>query len=171
MFTAAVSAFIAWRKGELLNKQTSISSVKSLSWKSFENLVGEAYRRTGCHVQDNTSSHPGGRIDLTVTKEGEKYLVQCKNWRVSAVGVKIVKELYGVVTAENASGGIIVCSGNFTRDAIEFARGKSIELVEGAELVRLIGGVQTQKKVENVTHDSSCPACGGPMVIRAVRKG
>lgn len=78
-------------------------------------------------------------------------LIQCKNWKTKAVGVSIVRELFGVVTAENASAGILVCSGNFTRDAIEFARGKPIELVAGAELIRLIGDVQTQSKIETAS--------------------
>jgi restriction system protein len=177
VFAALMSALLAWRKGELLNKQTSISSVKNLSWKNFEFLVGEAYRRKGYHIQENAGTGPDGGIDLTLTKEGEKYLVQCKNWRTKAIGAPVVRELFGVVTAENASGGIIVCSGNFTRDAIEFARGKPIELVAGAELVRLIGDVQAQPKVETVSTapvlsaQPSCPTCSNPMVKRIAKRG
>ena len=177
VFIAAISAFHAWRKGELLNKQTGISSVKSLPWKDFEHLLGEAYRRKGFHVQDNTGTGADGGIDLTLSKEGEKYLVQCKNWKTKSVGVPVVRELYGVVTAENASGGIIVCSGNFTRDASTFAHGKPIELVAGAELVRLIGDVQTQPKVETVSTapklstEPSCPTCSSPMVKRTAKRG
>ena len=171
VFAAVMSALHSWRKGELLNKQTGISSVKSLSWRNFEYVVGEAYRRKGFHVEENTGSGPDGGIDLTLTKDGETYLVQCKNWRVRAVGVKVIRELYGVVTAENAAGGIIVCSRNFTRDAVDFACGKPIELVEGAELIQLIGDVQSQRKGKTVARDSSCPTCGSPMVVRTARKG
>ncbi|MEN8205874.1 MAG: restriction endonuclease [Pseudomonadota bacterium] len=173
---SAVSAIRAWSKGELLNKQTGIRSVKELPWKDFEYLVGEAYRCKGFHVEENTGIGPDGGIDLTLTKDGEKHLVQCKNWKTKSVGVPIVRELYGVVTAENASGGIIVCSGSFTRDAIAFSRGKPIELVEGTELVRLIGEVQTQQKVETVSTEPvlsaqpSCPTCSSPMVMRTARK-
>ena len=38
--------------------------------------------RKGFHVEENTGSGPDGGIDLTLTKDGETYLVQCKNWRV-----------------------------------------------------------------------------------------
>jgi restriction system protein len=171
VFAAAISAFHAWRKGELLDRQTSMRSVKELPWKDFEHLVGEAYRRKGYQVQENNGTGPDGGIDLTVTKDGEKHLVQCKNWRIRAVGVPVIRELFGIVTAENATGGIIVCSGNFTRDAIEFARGKPIELISGFKLSQLIGDVQKQKKVKPVSQDSSCPSCGSPMVVRTARRG
>lgn len=168
---AALSAFNAWQKGELLDRQTNIRSVKELPWQDFESLVGEAYRRKGYRVQENTGTGPDGGIDLTVTKDSERHLVQCKNWKTKAVGVPIVRELYGVVTAENASGGIIVCSGSFTQDAIEFARGKPIELVGGPKLTQLIGDVQKQKQAKPVSYDSSCPTCGNSMVMRTARRG
>ena len=177
VFTAAFSALLAWRKGELLNKQTGIRSVKELPWQDFEHLVGEAYRRKGFHVDENTGTGPDGGIDLTLTKEGEELLVQCKNWKTKAVGVPVIRELFGVVTAENASAGILVCSGSFTRDAIEFARTKPIELVAGAELVRLIGEVQTQPKVETastapkLSTEPSCPTCNSPMAMRTAKRG
>jgi restriction system protein len=90
VFAAAISALHAWRKGELLNRQTSISSVKELPWKDFEYLVGEAYRRKGYQVQENTGTGPDGGIDLTLTREGERYLVQCKNWKTKSVGVPAI---------------------------------------------------------------------------------
>jgi restriction system protein len=51
VFTAAFSAFHAWRKGELLDRQTNVKSIKALPWKDFEHLVSEAYRRQGYAVQ------------------------------------------------------------------------------------------------------------------------
>lgn len=122
-------------------------------------------------MQANTGTGPDGGVDLTITREGERYLVQCKNWKTQSVGVPIIRELYGVVAAEGASGGVIVCSGSFTQDAIEFARGKPIELIGGPRLTQLIDDVQKQKKVEPVTQDSPCPSCGGTMVMRTARRG
>ena len=171
VFATVMSALHSWRKRELLNKQTGISSIKSLPWKDFEYLVSEAYRRKGYNVQENTGAGADSGIDLTLTKDGEKHLVQCKNWKTKSVGVPVVRELYGVVTAEHASGGILVCSGSFTRDAIEFARGKPIELIDGLRLTQLIGDVQGQRKVESVPRDSACPTCGSPMVMRTAKKG
>ncbi len=47
-------------------------------------------------------------MDLELRKEGELHLVQCKRWRARKVGVEIVRELYGVMTALGAVGGYVV---------------------------------------------------------------
>ncbi len=185
VFTATLSAFHAWRRGELLDRQTSVKSIKAVSWKDFEYLVSEAYRRKGYSVQENTGGGADGGVDLVLSKGGERILVQCKNWRSSKVGVSIVRELFGVMTAEGATEGIVVCSGQYTNDAVEFAKDKPITLVDGAALSRLIGGAQKSPKIQPslvgdtqksetlkpVVNNMACPVCQSPMVMRTARRG
>ena len=185
IFTAAFSAFHAWRKGELLDRQTSVKSIKDLPWKDFEYMVSEAYRRQGYSVQENLGGGSDGGVDLVLNKDGNRTLVQCKNWKSSKVGVTTVRELFGVMTAEGASGGIVVCSGHYTNDATEFAKGKPISLIDGAALSRLIGNVQKSERIQPslvrdvqkspriqpVLNDTACPICQSPMVLRTARRG
>src|SRR5690348_8075821 len=52
MFAAlgsAVRQFLNWRR---FNKQTSIESIRELTWREFEQLVGEAFRRQGYVVEE-----------------------------------------------------------------------------------------------------------------------
>ena len=42
LLAAAVSAFKGFMRKGLLNRQTGIDSFKALSWRQFEQLVGEA---------------------------------------------------------------------------------------------------------------------------------
>jgi restriction system protein len=171
IFTAALSAYLAWRKGELLDRQTSINSIKDLPWKDFEYLVAEAYRRQGYSVQENTGGGADGGVDLVLEKEGRTTLVQCKNWRSKSVGVTTIRELFGVVTAEGAAEGIVVCSGYYTRDAIAFADGKPLTLVDGSDLARLIGDVQKSPEIQPELESTACPVCGSTMVMRVAKKG
>lgn len=171
LFTATLSAFHSWRKGNLLNRQTGIKSLQGLSWKEFEFLVSEAYRLQGYSVTDNLGFGSDGGVDLILVRNGEKYLVQCKNWKTSKVGVKPVRELYGIVMAEGATGGILVCSGDFTTEAAKFAKDKPLELVSGSALTRLIQGVQKPTKAQPRPTKPSCPRCGSEMVLRTARKG
>jgi restriction system protein len=168
---AAFSAYHAWRRGELLERQTSIKSIKALSWKDFEYLVSEAYRCQGYSVTENSSAGADGGIDLVINNDGKSTLVQCKNWKAKSVGVATIRELYGVVTAEGASGGIVVCSGHYTKDAIEFSKGKPLTLVDGGDLVRLISDVQQSPKIEAVTDSNVCPVCRSRMVLRTAKRG
>jgi restriction system protein len=142
LFVAAISAFNAWRKGQLLDRQKDIGTLRKISWQEFEELVGEAYRRKGYAVTENGGGGADGGVDLVLKRGGEILLVQCKHWKMDKVGVKIVRELYGVVAAEGATGGVVISSGTFTQEAQDFAKGKPIELLGGSELLNIIAEVQ-----------------------------
>src|SRR5690606_18862722 len=93
------------------------NSVSDISWVDFERLVGEAFRLQGFEVQETGRASADGGIDLSLRRGGERYLVQCKHWRATKVGVQTVRELYGVMAASGAAGGYVVTSGAFTADA------------------------------------------------------
>ncbi len=141
-----ISLLNSRRKRKLLDIQQDINSIRSLSWQHFEELVGENYRRQDYQVVENDSAGPDGGIDLVIKKDGKRYLVQCKQWRSQKVGVKIVREMFGLVVAEQAAGGIVITSGQFTREAGKFATGKPLELVNGEQLITLIDNVQEGQK-------------------------
>lgn len=172
LLIALISAFNSWRKGAILESQRGIDTLRGISWREFEELVGEAYRRQGYAVTETGGGGADGGVDLVLSKGGERLLVQCKHWKVVKVSVKVVRELFGVVSAEGATGGILISSGTYTREAKEFAKANGIELVNGAQLMRLIAEVQ---KVPKVVADAGngvlCPICGAKMVLRTARKG
>jgi restriction system protein len=128
----------AGRKRELFERQKNLPDISALKWRGFEEVIGEAYRRQGYQVEERGGNQPDGGIDLILRKKDETVLVQCKHWETEQVGVKIVRELYGVVAAEGATKGVIVTTGYFTRDAEIFAHGKPLLLIRGNELSRLI---------------------------------
>jgi restriction system protein len=173
LIPAPISAVNSWRKRKLLDRQESIDTVRNLNWKEFEELVGEAYRRQGYTVYENTSAGPDGGIDLTLKKNGELILVQCKQWRSIKVGVDKVRELYGVQISQNANKSILMTSGFFTQEAKNFAANKSVDLIEGSQLLELVKNVQYQSKAEPSIPASfvACPKCGSEMILRTAKKG
>ena len=106
-------------------------------------MIEAHYRRLGFGVRHEGGAGPDGGVDVRIKKGGETYLVQCKQWRERQVGVKVVRELLGVVTAAEATGGIVVTVGSFTPDAEEFANRPSVavELVDGDRLSDMIRGL------------------------------
>lgn len=171
LITAVVSAFHAWRKGELVDSQTSLKSLKDVSWKDFEFLVSEAYRRKGYQVKENLKAGADGGVDLVLTKDNEVTLVQCKQWKTKSIPVTTIRELYGVMMDQNAQKGVVVCSGAFTKDAIEFAKGKPIELIDGLRLRSLIGSIQKTENIFISNDKPLCPKCNSLMTIRKATKG
>lgn len=126
------------RKTRLLDTRDGIASIRELSWREFEELAAEAFRREGYRVVENEKAGADGGVDIRLRRNGELFLVQCKNWNSNRVGVGVVREMCGVMLDESAAGVVIVCSGRFTRDAWSFARGKRVRLVDGRALIRLV---------------------------------
>jgi restriction system protein len=172
LLPAPISAYKSWRKRRLLSSQKGLDSIRALGWREFEELVGEAYRRQGYAVAENIAAGPDEGTDLVLKKDGGLVLAQCKQWKSTKVGVNIVRELFGVMTAKHATSGILITSGVFTQEAKNFAADKPIDLVEGNQLFQLIGNIQ--KRGVNSPKPAPanvCPKCGGEMVLRTVQKG
>ncbi|WP_443691666.1 restriction endonuclease [Pseudomonas sp.] len=117
-------------------------TLEGITWQQFELLVGEALRHQGFSVQETGGNGPDGGVDLVARKDGEKYLVQCKQWRSLQVGVPTVRELYGAMAAEGATGGFVITSGRFTGPAKQFASGRNLRLVDGELLNQWIAATK-----------------------------
>ncbi len=173
LIAVAVYSFLnQLRRGKMLENQTGLDSIKNLSWKQFEELIGEIFRRQGYLVLENPSEGADGGVDLRLRKNGVLTLVQCKHWKSKSVGVKIVRELYGVMVAAEATRCITVTFGNFTQEAKNFVKGKPVDLIAGNQLVKLISEVQ-KSGIASAHPESnmSCPKCGSKMVLRTAKKG
>jgi len=195
---APLAAIRAWRQRRILDTQQDVTSIRSLSWREFETLVAEAYHRQGYTVTRIGGDGPDGGVDLILKKDGNCLIVQCKQWRADKVGVQVVREIFGVMTAQHAQGAVVITSGLFTQEAKIFAHGKPIDLVEGQHLADLIRSVQVRRSpspgragagadaaVQEVstsgapailepskTHPkTSCPRCGAAMMLRTAQRG
>ncbi len=167
---AAPFAFLnARRKAKQLDTQRNINTIRALHWRNFEELVAEAYRRQGYRVTEGGYGADGG-IDLELRKDGLLTLVQCKQWKTQKVGVNVVREMFGVLTAHKANHCIIISSGTFTQQAIDFAAGKSIKLIDGPKLLALVNDVQVSPQV-TIEKPKVCPKCSGELVERTAKRG
>ncbi len=173
-----------YKRRRLLKQQSSLNTLRGLTWQEFEMLVGEAYRRQGYRVEETGGSGPDGGVDLVLRRGGETVLVQCKRWKQQAkVGAPTVRKLRGAVARDQATRGIFVTSSTFTREAIAEAQGQPpLELVDGAALLELVQQAQGQAVSANTTqipiaaNEASagvppCPQCGELMVKRTARSG
>jgi restriction system protein len=140
-------------------------AIASMSWRDFERLVGETFRRQGFTVTGFGGNAPDGGVDLGLSKNGQRFLVQCKHWRKRQVGVTVVRELNGVIAAQRAHGGFVVTGGQFTREAREFADSCAIKLIDGPALDELMGDKPLVRSAP------SCPRCGTSMVERKAKQG
>ena len=163
-------------------KAGDTNALGAISWQEFEQMVGEWFRRQGYAVTETGGAGPDGGIDLVLHKNGEKFLVQCKQWRALKVGVGVVRELYGVMAAERVAGGFVVTSGSFTEDAKKFAHGRNVELLDGATLLRVLrvaapAAQPTGRSAPATPVEAGqgampqCPVCGSRMLLRVAKRG
>lgn len=96
-----------------------------LTPRSFEELVADLLARDGLQPTLTPVSGDGGR-DILVYHNSplgrHLYLVECKKWSPDRpIGVAVVRQLYGVVSLERATAGLIVSTSSFTKGATDFA--------------------------------------------------
>jgi restriction system protein len=160
-------------------KQSGKSALNGITWREFEMLVGEWFRRQGYTVTETGGVADGG-VDLILTKAGETYLVQCKQWKAYKVGVNIVRELLGVMVSQGAAGGYLVTSGVFTNEARRFAEASNIALIDGEKLAYLMNETRAAQPAPPTGRPTTapppqaspaCPKCGSAMVLRHATKG
>jgi restriction system protein len=177
----------AWRRRERrtlvadVARRDAADALNGMSWQQFEKLVGEAFRQQGYAVTETGGGGADGGIDLVLTRGSEKFLVQCKQWKAYRVSVNVVRELYGVMAAKGAAGGFVVTSGRFTDDAIDFASGRNIRLLDGQQLRAMVGKEQqTMPRTDDggvarpaspISTAPNCPVCSRSMVRRTSRRG
>jgi restriction system protein len=123
---------------ETTSASSSADVLKNMSWQQFETLVGEGFRRRGYSLKETGGGRPDGGVDLVLSKNGEKTLVQCRQWKAFKVGVSTVRELYGAMAAGGAAADIVVTFGKFTHEAEAFAACQYIRLMNGDALMKLL---------------------------------
>ncbi len=186
---ALVSFLRRSKRRALVNNVTQskgADALNSMSWREFEMLVGEAFRLQGYKVTELGGAGPDGGVDIVLRKDSETFLVQCKQWKAVKVDVRVVRELYGVMAAQGATGGFVITSGRFTDDAMAFAKGRDVKLVDGPKLFGLIQQVKASSSslarsasvpaaptAASVTPAIAplCPVCQSSMVRRTAKKG
>lgn len=181
LIAGSLASFLGRRKRTGLLEEAagdkSGESLRSMTWRDFEMLVGESFRIRGFAVEETGGGGADGGIDLKLRKGNEVFLVQCKQWRAYKVSVTIVRELFGVMAAQGATGGFVVTSGVFTADAKEFAKGRNIDLIDGSALANLFDAARSNRPPDRAsqavisTSSPACPTCGGEMIKRTAKQG
>ena len=105
---------------------------------AFENATAEVLNKHQFNARVTRGSGDGG-IDIEVTRNGLRGVVQCKA-HAACVGPSIVRDLYGVIHHSGANFGIVLSRGGFTKRAVEFAHDKPILFLDVSDLIAMQEG-------------------------------
>jgi restriction system protein len=120
------------------------TNIAAIPWEDFEHLIREIFEKefsgNGGEVKVTQASRDGGVDAIAFDPDpirGGKIVIQAKRY-TNTVGVSAVRDLFGTVMNEGATKGILVTTADYGPDAYEFAKGKPLTLMNGANLLYLL---------------------------------
>jgi HJR/Mrr/RecB family endonuclease len=154
--------------------EPSISEkLRKIDWFQFEKLMELIYRHRGYSVTRLGGANPDGGVDLIISRDNEKFLVQCKQWRKWKVGVKEMREFFGALSDQKENKGIYITLQGYTEQARLFATKHGIELFDESHLIQMLegSGLTYSREVTELftSKEKCCPKCGQKMVVRTAR--
>lgn len=119
-------------------------NLAAMDWQDFEHLIREVFEKefssSGGEVKITQASRDGGVDAVAFDPDpirGGKIVIQAKRY-TNIVGVSAIRDLYGTTVNEGATKGILVTTADYGPDAYEFAKGKPLTLLNGANLLHLL---------------------------------
>lgn len=168
---AAVGRPMAW----------STAVFDQIEWRRFEAVVEALFAQAGFETRSQTHGADGG-VDIWLYSKHQPgapvSIVQCKHWAGKQVGVDKVRELRGVMAAHDVKRGQFATTSTFTAQAVEFAQGNGIALLDVNGILGLIAKRTAEEQqallavaTEGEYWRPTCANCGTKLVERAPRGG
>ncbi len=128
------------KETDVLSGLDSRPNLMELTPSEFESLITNLFEQMGLETRLTQPSRDGG-VDCVAYDLrpifGGKVVIQAKRYR-DTVGVAAVRDLFGTVVNEGAGKGILVTTSGFGQASHDFANGKPLELIDGANLLYLL---------------------------------
>lgn len=159
--------------------ELSLENIKLLAWQRWEILCSNFCKHLGYDARWTGYGADGG-IDIHIHNPDtgdELGIAQCKAWS-KPVGVKEVRELYGIMQARDSKEGIFFTTSHFTNSARTFASEVSIDLIDGVDMIDKLREfpVDARQELREIAFEGDytrpyCASCGIPMITRYGKDG
>jgi restriction system protein len=153
----------------------SLDLLRQVEWKRFEELCAAYFCEMGLRAETIRCGADGG-VDVKLFRgdaPDPDSILQCKAWNSRYVGVKPVRELFGVMAHQKVRRGIFLTTSIYTKEALAFAKDNPIFLIDGEKFFSMISKLssEAQKRLLDIATEGeylvpSCPSCGIKMVER-----
>jgi restriction system protein len=152
----------------------------AIEWRRFEAVCEALFAQAGFSTRAQSHGADGG-VDIwlhSAHAQGPVGVVQCKHWQGKPVGVREMREFFGVMASHQLKRGIYATTSTYTQDAQQFAKDNSINALDGPALLALIAKrtPAQQQALLAVAYEGdywrpTCASCGTKMVERTPAKG
>ena len=137
----------------------------AIEWRRFEAVCEALFAQAGFKTRSQSQGADGG-VDIWLYSdhaEGLAAIAQCKHWNNRPVGVKEMREFYGVMASHQLKRGTYATSSTFTEDAWRFAKANGINAMDGTRLLQQIAtrSPAQQQELLAVAYEGECwrPTC------------
>jgi restriction system protein len=172
-----------------------LESLRRLDEEEFRKRLIGALRALGYSIERDGMNARSS--DLLLRRRGERTWIRYRDWRHARVGVAQVRDLFRFSQEDGAAGCKILTCGVFDAQAIAYARGKPVELIDGAALLATLPALAEAALEEPNTRELTtsfvperpalapdrspslprpktppqCPRCGSVMDLRVAAGG
>lgn len=159
-----------WR--QLSSKLSEEEYLRSLHPAEFETIVCTLFEQMGCRVERTPYTGDHGSDGFIYFPDGHKAVLQCKRFKGS-VGEPIIRDLYGTMHGTGCKEAVLVTIGAASRQALAWAAGKPIRIIQVRELRGIIRSNFRPDVVPKAFTPCGwgnvpqvCPACGSELRVR-----
>jgi len=154
----------------------------AIEWRRFEAVCEALFAQAGFETRSQSHGADGG-VDIWLHSRNNAdatpvAVVQCKHWQSRPVGVKEMREFFGVMASHQLQRGTYATTSKYTADAQAFAKANGINALDGTGLLKLIAArtPQQQQALLSVAFEGdygrpTCASCGDKMLERTPSKG
>lgn len=152
----------------------------AIEWRRFEAVCEALFVQAGFETRSQLYGADGG-VDIwlySANTHEPVAVVQCKHWQGRAVGVKEIREFFGVMASHQLKHGTYATTSTYTADAQQFAKANGIHALDGAALLALIAECtpEQQQALLAVAFEGdywrpTCASCGIKLVARTPSTG
>lgn len=158
----------------------TIAALRALEWKRFDLVLTKYYELLAIDAITLRCRSDGG-TDMLLTKPGGEYalaVIQCKAWTTRSISVDKVQGLLALMGETRSDRGMFVTTGTYTQEALDFAVGHGLHLLDGFDMLGKILALSPAQ--QNVLLSCafggdyttpSCPTCGIKTQQRASKRG
>lgn len=172
------------KPGEGFNQPVSdheFDYIKELDDHEFDKLIVMLFKQRGYSV---STEELNDSVDVVLKMNTEITFVQYRHWREYEVDVSVIDEFNAVMESESIPHGIVITSGLFTQDALDYSHGKHLLLINGVDLSQMVGTLsisnddssENEEKLDEAVEqmpelEPLCPICSQAMIKRTAKKG
>lgn len=157
--------------------------LKELDDSEFDKLIALLFKYRGYSISEKEEGMES--VDILLKMNGETTFVQYRHWREYEVDVAVLKELDAEMKEQSVRNGVVITTGLFAQDAIDYSHGKHMLLINGVDLSLMVGelsamkddNVEDKEEAKDVSAEEMpeleplCPICSREMIKRTAKKG